>query len=61
MSEGGFRPSRWCRWGGLLLLGLFAWCFTGCATNDADAESERPWNAPQSWETGLPPQMYERR
>lgn len=25
-------------------------CASGCATRDPDAESDIPWNAPQSWE-----------
>ncbi len=35
---------------------------TGCSTSD-DAEnlSERPWNAPKSWEGGMPSGMFEGR
>ena len=32
----------------------------GCATNDENL-SERPWNAPKSWETGLPSGMTDER
>lgn len=34
----------------------------GCATTgDADNLSERPWNAPKSWENRLPTEMFEGR
>ena len=26
----------------------------GCASTDAENVSERPWNAPKSWEHGIP-------
>ncbi|MFM7215430.1 MAG: hypothetical protein ACKO3H_11200 [Verrucomicrobiota bacterium] len=32
---------------------------SGCKTDDS--LTERPWNAPKSWETGLPSQMNEGR
>ncbi|MCC6234715.1 MAG: hypothetical protein IT580_18885 [Verrucomicrobiales bacterium] len=32
----------------------------GCATNEENL-SERPWNTPRSWETGLPSSMTEER
>jgi hypothetical protein len=37
--------------------------FSGCATGteDSDNASVRPWNAPKSWETGLPSNMTEGR
>ena len=45
-----------------MLLGLFALLLTGCATtDDPDNVSERPWNAPKSWEHGLPTEMFEGR
>ena len=35
---------------------------TGCSTPEtAENESERPWNAPRSWEHGLPGFMNEGR
>ncbi len=34
---------------------------TGCASTDVDNASVRPWNAPKSWETGLPSSMTEGR
>lgn len=43
----------------VLALGL-AQFVTGCATNDENL-SERPWNTPRSWETGLPSGMTEER
>ncbi len=45
----------------VLLLGLvLARWVTGCATNDENL-SERPWNTPKSWESGLPAGMTEER
>lgn len=45
----------------VLLFGLFLarWA-TGCATNEENL-SERPWNTPKSWESGLPAGMMEER
>jgi hypothetical protein len=46
----------------LLLLFATAALVTGCATtDDAENRSERPWNAPKSWENGLPSEMFEGR
>jgi hypothetical protein len=45
----------------LLLLLLAGWGLGGCATSEPDNMSARPWNAPQSWETGLPAGMLEGR
>jgi hypothetical protein len=42
----------------LLLLVLAAVALGGCATTESDNQSERPWNAPQSWENGLPSGMF---
>ena len=44
-------------WALLLLLGLTIVGAAGCATQ-SDNVSERPWNTPQGWETGLPSGMY---
>lgn len=52
------RSSR--RWAALLLGLLLARLVTGCASND-ERLSERPWNSPKSWETGLPTGMMEER
>lgn len=43
---------------GLLLTVLGA---GGCASTDPDNLSQRPWNAPKSWETGLPSSVLEGR
>jgi len=34
---------------------------SGCATADPDNVSQRPWNSPKGWETGLPAGMFEGR
>jgi hypothetical protein len=49
------------RWALLLLLALVALCSWGCATTESENMSERPWSAPQSWETGLPSGMMDQR
>ena len=33
---------------------------TGCATTEQENMSERPWNAPKSWEHGMPTGMMQR-
>lgn len=49
------------RAGLLLLLAASTWV-VGCATtDDAENVSERPWNAPKSWEHGMPAGMFEGR
>ena len=45
----------------LLLLLLGAVAVSGCASTESDNLSERPWNEPKSWETGLPAGMTEGR
>lgn len=52
------RVSRW--FACLVALGGLAW-LTGCASTESDNLSERPWNAPRSWENGLPASMFEGR
>jgi hypothetical protein len=42
------------RWLFFLLLVLAALGLGGCATTESENLSERPWNTPQDWETGLP-------
>jgi hypothetical protein len=37
----------------LLLLVLGALVAGGCASTESENLSERPWNAPQGWETGM--------
>ncbi len=46
-----------------LLLALAGWSvfLAGCAHTDPENLSERPWNAPRSWENGLPAGMLEGR
>ena len=46
----------------LLFALIVGWMVTGCATPETtDNEASRPWNAPRSWETGLPGFQNERR
>jgi hypothetical protein len=46
---------------GFLLLSLAAVFLGGCATSEPDNASARPWNAPKTWETGLPSNAFEGR
>ena len=54
-------------WTGASWLFLFAFlallaATSGCSsTEDIDNSSARPWNAPKSWETGLPAGMTDRQ
>jgi hypothetical protein len=41
----------------LLAAGLILFGITGCATDEPDNASVRPWNSPQDWEGGLPVDM----
>jgi hypothetical protein len=43
----------------ITLAGIFS--ATGCATTEPENISERPWNAPKNWETGLPAGMMNPR
>jgi hypothetical protein len=49
----------------LLLLGITLvtiFLSSGCATREDDSYmGERPWNAPKSWETGVPQGMMQGR
>jgi hypothetical protein len=45
----------------LLLLVLASLGVSGCATSEPDNLSQRPWNSPKSWETGLPSSILEGR
>jgi len=45
----------------LLLLLLAAAVLAGCATTESENLSERPWNSPRGWETGLPSALTEGR
>ncbi len=45
----------------LLLLSAMAIGLSGCATEDPENASARPWNSPQSWENGMPSSLTEGR
>ena len=49
------------RWLLALLLASMVVGVAGCASNSADSQnvSERPWNAPASWDNGLPSSLTE--
>ena len=49
------------RLGWLLVIVSFLGAGLGCATTDTENMAERPWNAPQNWEHGLPPSIMEGR
>jgi hypothetical protein len=38
----------------LLVLLASALIMTGCASSESANVSERPWNSPQGWESGMP-------
>jgi hypothetical protein len=38
----------------VLILGAILLSVSGCATDDPENTSVRPWNQPQSWEGGIP-------
>ncbi len=48
------------RWAWLLIV-LGALGLGGCATADNENLSERPWNTPKTWESGLPSGINEGR
>jgi hypothetical protein len=52
------RIRRW--WPAACLAGLTL-LLCGCATTETENLSERPWNAPKSWEHGLPQGLFEGR
>lgn len=46
----------------LLVVLVVGFVFSGCKTpDDVDNETSRPWNAPRSWETGIPGFQQDRR
>jgi hypothetical protein len=45
----------------LLLLVVATLVMSGCASTEPGNMSSRPWNAPKSWENGLPATMMEGR
>jgi hypothetical protein len=49
------------RW---IFLGLFlgsTLALIGCSTTESENLSDRPWNSPKGWETGLPSSINEGR
>jgi hypothetical protein len=44
---------RAVHWLCLLALGAVLFGVSGCATNEPENASVRPWNTPQSWEGGM--------
>jgi hypothetical protein len=44
-----------------IILACAVAALTGCASTEPDNMSERPWNAPKTWETGMPSGMTEGR
>jgi len=48
-------------WFLLLLLGCILVGAGGCATNEPENDSLRPWNTPQSWEGGSLPMMNQQQ
>ena len=44
---------RAAHWLWLLALGAVLFGVAGCATNESDNASSRPWNTPQGWENGM--------
>lgn len=58
----GRRRFRKLDWWSAGLAVMLMFLLSGCAsTDDAANLSERPWNAPRSWEHGLPSGMFEGR
>lgn len=56
------RPVRWSWIWLWLLLALAGLVGPGCKTpGDTENRSERPWNQPKGWETGLPSSLWDRR
>jgi hypothetical protein len=45
-----FRAANWLL---LLLLAMVALVISGCALDEPDNASVRPWNTPAGWENGL--------
>jgi hypothetical protein len=45
----------------LLFLAAITLLFTGCATTESENASERPWNAQQGWQHGLPSSINQGR
>jgi hypothetical protein len=41
-------------WLWLIVLAAVLFGVSGCATGEPENASVRPWNTPQSWESGMP-------
>jgi hypothetical protein len=44
-----------------LLLAAACLALSGCATEEPENTSARPWNQPRGWESGYPSQMFQGR
>ncbi len=44
-----------------LFIAAVACMFTGCKTTEPENASERPWNAQQGWQHGLPSSINQGR
>jgi hypothetical protein len=51
------KMNRIATWFLLIALGSLLAGSSGCSTHEPENASLRPWNAPQSWESGLPIDM----
>jgi hypothetical protein len=43
----------------LFVLGAVLAGLSGCASNEPENNSVRPWNTPQGWENGMPIQQQQ--
>lgn len=43
----------------LVLIAMLVGGVIGCASNEPDNASVRPWDSPQGWENGVPSSMYQ--
>jgi hypothetical protein len=52
---------QFSHWILLLFLAAASLALSGCATEEPDNASARPWNQPRGWESGYPTQMFQGR
>jgi hypothetical protein len=52
---------QYSRWILLLLFVAASLALSGCATEEPENASARPWNQPRGWESGYPTQMFQGR